>query len=586
MNGGSLLGRLTIARLIAGAAVAAALIATIEINFHTISEILRAPTRVPWADEWEVIQEFILYKQGNPLWPTLWASHWGHRFVVPRLVFFANLQWGSRASLIWLTCGLQLVQIAFLCILSWVLVGRKSRLLFGASVAAILSLMISPFQMENFIWSMQFTFPLVYLASGISFLCLALYSDRHRPVFLVVGALAAVVASYTMANGILVWPVLVAQAAYLKMPRRFTVTAALFGAGLIASYCWHYQLPPLGMGFMGMLRRPIDGTLLIALLLGAALKVLPLRFGIAATLMAIAGAIYTGVSALRDRNAPRSWLSALVAFHIFLLLAVASTVAGRMSPQWLAGNFEVPSRCFTLIQEFWCCTAILILYATCHLPRSRVLAGFYAVLYLCIMFPERRLLISAGEDWSDFFRGIDAVGAAFIVEAPDEKLLSILWPIKPQREEIVTFMRKKHLGVFAEPRSAWLGRYVLELFPVASADRCIGFIERILPLADDSPARATWRIEGWAWNTTTDRGIDYLLIANPVGLVVGLARGGFRHGYFPGLFVDSPPAPLPDHTRFKTSEWLGYVGQPARSDWTVYGLAGRMDQVCVVGSSK
>ncbi len=153
------------------------------------------------------------------------------------------------------------------------------------------------------------------------------------------------------------------------------------------------------------------------------------------------------------------------------------------------------------------------------------------------MFPARQVLTSAAEDWSDFFRGIDAVGAAFIVDAPDEKLLSILWPIRSQREEIVAFMREKHLGVFAEPRSAWPGRYVPKLFRVLSSDQCIGGIERILPL-EDSHADATWRVEGWAWDSTTNREIDYLFVTNPAGLIVGIARGGFRHGYFPGLFVD------------------------------------------------
>ncbi len=343
------MSRRTIAKVIACVAVAAALIATLEINFITIAEILRAPTRVPWADEWAMMQEFILWKHGSPLWPILWSSHWGHRFVIPRLVFFANLQRGSRASLVWLTCGFQLIQIVFLCILSWVLVGRRSRLLFGASMVVILSLMISPLQMENLIWSMQFTFPLVYVAAALSFLCLALYRERPRSVFLVLGAASAVVASYTMANGILVWPVLVAQAGYLKMTRRLTAATALLGSSVIVSYCWHYQMPPMGMGILGMLRRPVDGTLLIGLLLGAALKLLPLHLGIAATLLALAGAIYAGVRALRDRNAPGSWLSTLVALLIFLLLTTASVVAGRLSPQWLVGNLEIPNRYFTLV---------------------------------------------------------------------------------------------------------------------------------------------------------------------------------------------------------------------------------------------
>jgi hypothetical protein len=273
-----------------------------------------------------------------------------------------------------------------------------------------------------------------------------------------------------------------------------------------------------------------------------------------------------------------------MAFLVFLVLTAGSVVVGRMSPQWLAGNIEVPARYFTLIDGFWTSLAILVLYSACHLRRFWLLLGFYVALYSCIMFPAHRLVISAAEDWSGFFRGVDAVGAAFIVDAPDEKLLSILWPIKPQREQIVAFMRHEHIGIFAEGRSSWPGRNVRELFPVLSSDQCIGSIEQHLFLQNSS-GYETWRLQGWGWNSTANREIDYLLVTDPAGLIVGIARGGLRHGYFPGFFVDTPAAPLPYHTRLGTSEWLGYVRQSARSAWTLYGLVNhRVDQVCLVGS--
>lgn len=274
----------------------------------------------------------------------------------------------------------------------------------------------------------------------------------------------------------------------------------------------------------------------------------------------------------------QSWVSALAALAAFLVLSAASIVAGRLSPQWLVDNTAVPSRYFTLIQLFWATLAILVWYRCCRTPRAPLLIGFYGALYFCLMFPNHQRQISAAEDWSDFFRGVDAVGAAFIMDAHDEELLSHLWRIKPQRNEMVEFMRQRHLAVFGEPRATWRGRRVSELFPLASADRCIGGIERALPLSDSGTGSA-WRVEGWAWDVSANREFDSLLIADPAGSVVGIARGGLRHRYLPGFFTDVPVVRV-YHMRFRASEWLGYVSQPVQSPWTVYGVMPHSDGIC------
>jgi hypothetical protein len=568
------------ARVIGKAAIAAAFIVTLAANCFTISHILHGSTRVPWRDEWAIIHDFMRYKRGGAIWPILWSSYWGHRFVIPRLVCFANLQWAAQAPLTWLTFTFQTVWIALLCALSWLLIGRRSRILFAVAVTVILNLALFPLQMENFVWSMQFMVPLVYAASGICFVCLALHKYTARSIFVAGAFVAAAVVSYTMANGLFVWPVLVAQAIYLRLDRRLTIAIALLGIGVIVSYCWHYQAAPLGMGMFGMLRKPVDATMLVGLLLGGALNSISLRLSIAVTIMALVGAVCMGVRVLRERPAEQLWLSALAGIIVFLFLSAVSTVAGRMAPFWLADNTAVPSRYFTLIQDFWAALAILVLYTLCRMRRPALFACSYGAFYVCLMFLNPQRQESAAEDWADFFRGADAVGAAFLVDAPDEKLLSLLWPIKPERDEIVTFMRQGRLSVFAERRAAWQGRQVSGLFPLARTDRCIGGIERSLPLTDQ-PAEGPWRIEGWSWNASNNREFDYLLIANPAGLVVGMARGGFRHRYFPGFFTDAPPAWVP-HMRFHASEWLGYVRQSAKTPWIVYGILPHMDGVCIV----
>jgi hypothetical protein len=562
------------------AAVAAAMAATIAANCFTISHIFRGSTRVPWADEWPMLQQFIEYQHGSPLWPLLWASHWGHRFVIPRLVYFADIQWAAHAPLIWLTLSLQAILIAQICALSWILIGRQSRLLFAASVAAILNLMLSPLQMENFVWSMQFTFPLVYAAACASFLSLALSAERARFLFLAFAIGAAMVASLSMANGILVWPVLAAQAIYLKLPRRVTIAIAIIGSAIIAVYCWRYPAHVLGIGISGMLRHPLDAGLLFGLILGAALNPISLPLGIGASLLALAWAVYLGWKRLGDPSASRPWLSALGALLIFVLMSAAGTIAGRMTPQFLARNTPIPSRYFTLIQLFWASLAILILYAALRKPQSRLLIVPYGALYFSLMFLNPQRQISAAEDWPEFFRGIDAIGAALVAGVPDEQFLSIFWPIDAERDAMVSFLRESRLSVFAEPRAGWLDRPVSELFPTASADHCIGDVERDHPI-QTSPAEASWRVEGWAWNVSANHTFDDLLIADSAQVVVGIARGGFRHAYFPGLFTEDQSG-LPPHVRFKASEWLGYVRQPVKSPWTVYGLIPHSNQICAI----
>jgi len=147
------------AHIIGASLLIAASAATLGLNCFTVMQIWHARSRVPWMDEWPFIQEFILYKRGSPLFPILWSSYWGHRLVIPRLIFLANLQWASGASLTWLTLAVQSILGAFLCALSWVLVGRQSRTLFAVSVTLTLNLMLSPLQMENFVWNPQFMFP-------------------------------------------------------------------------------------------------------------------------------------------------------------------------------------------------------------------------------------------------------------------------------------------------------------------------------------------------------------------------------------------------------------------------------------------
>jgi hypothetical protein len=554
-----------------------ALLATLRVAVFTVAQIPRATTSVPWLDQWVMVDELAQHERGQSLWPILWSSYWGHRLVIPRLLFLADARWGSLGSLTWLTMAIQFSHIALLIALAWLLLGRRSFACFILASTVILNLMLCPFQMENFLWSFQVPFVLVYAAATASFMLLPL---ANRSIwFVALAATAGVVSSLTMANGLLVWPILVLQACYLRLNRKAVILLAIAGGIPIASYLWHYQTAAMGMGLLGMLRDPLHAIMLLGLLLAGPLDFMSIRAGAVAALLAPIPATYLAIRAiraLRCRMSDQRWPSALAAVILFLLLTSIGIVAGRLSPAWfeaLHGEFPLPSRIFTPICLFWAGVAVFVLYTCWQQARRPLLLALYALLFYALLFTTVSRQLVAAEDWSDVFRGTEAVGSAFLLDVTDEQLLPLLWPSKAQRDEWGAFLRARRLAMFAEPRAAWPAKRVSELFTTAAAGRCIGAIEKTKSLD------ASWRVEGWAWDTQLGRSPDDIVLADTTGRIAGLARGGFRHGYFPGLLMEPEPVPA-SHANRRHSEWLGYArGDPP---WTIYGVLSGEGKVCVI----
>ena len=559
--------------------IALALLGTLGVNLYTWAQVERARTSMLWADQWVIVQDLEQLAQGHPLWPILWSPYWGHRLVIPRLLFLADARWLSLASLTWLTLLVQFVHIALLIALAWLLLRRKSLALFLIGTVVILNMMLSPFQMENFVWGMQTMFPLVFMAATAACLSLSLASADNRRPFLLLCIVLGMVSSYSMPNGILVWPALVVQSIYLKQSRRVVLSLAGLGTVVIASYLWHYTRPlEMGMGGGGILRHPMDAILLLGLIVGSAFRfTIPWDVAVGVAAIAVSAAIL--IHALFARRNDRRWFSALFGILLFLLLSSMSLVAGRLTSKDLhfEGKDLLPVRYFTMICLFWASLALLAL-STSQGRRLRALAlCFYGVLLAVLMFTSVVRQLTEAEDWADFFVGADAMGSALILDVPDEQLLSLFWPNQPEREERTLFLRQHRLALFHEPRADWPGKRISELFPFPPHS-CEGALEKMVALDGSS-----WRVEGWAWDAGAASSPDDILFADPTGRVIGLARGGLRHGYIPGLLMES--GPLPSHVRFRHSEWLGYARLGPDIQWAqvkLYGSFRNAGKVCAI----
>ncbi len=273
----------------------------------------------------------------------------------------------------------------------------------------------------------------------------------------------------------------------------------------------------------------------------------------------------------------RAWLSAIVAIIAFNVLSSISVVAGRLDRRFLGRDplYSVPVRYPTMVSVLWAAIAVLAIYICWHRQIRPVQLGFYALPLFYFLFATAHLQYVMAEDWADFFRGADAVGAAILMNAPDEQMLSRLWPTPAEREERAAFLRQRGLAMFHEPRAAWMGKNVAELFPPPAAEGCIGAIEKTIPLAGGFA-----RVQGWAWETQRGDSPDYILVVDAAGGVIGQARGGLRHGYLPGLLIEPGSVPA-SHARFRHSEWLGYV-RTAQEPVRLLGLFVREGKLCAL----
>src|SRR5271169_338528 len=219
---------------------------------------------LPYRDGW--IQVQVAARGDSPFAPAwLWELRNEHRMVLPKMFLGVDLRWFQARQVFLLTSifVIQLLQWGLLCWSMRVLGGWRGALWrTGAGLAAFC--LFCPSQWENLVWGFQVCFVLPQLLATLSFVTLLLYWDESRqqpgrpsPKFLVVSVLAALGATYSLANGSLLWPLLVLAALYLRL--RMTVVLTFLTAGLLSTalYFHHYVRPWQHANPILTLRRPV-----------------------------------------------------------------------------------------------------------------------------------------------------------------------------------------------------------------------------------------------------------------------------------------------------------------------------------------
>jgi hypothetical protein len=531
--------------LLSGLLTLAAAIYTVVINYSSL----------PFLDGWAQLE--IVADGGNALSPAwLWHQHNEHRLIIPKLFLAADLEL-FQARQIFLLVSILAIQLLHWALLSWSMwaLGGWRGALWRTGTGLAGFCLFCPSQWQNFIWGFQVCFVLPQLLATASFVALLLSwrefqtSERRRSArFLALSLIAALGATYSLASGGLLWPLLIVAALYLRLPVRVVLAFAVTGAISTALYLYHYVRPHQHADPLAAVSAPLTLVKYFALYFYSSWLHRGTGTGEIVALITLAVVIIACIPALSFHRIARPFAIQLVFIMLFCAGTAMITAAGR----W---NFGVEqaraSRYQTVALLFWCCLGLLWLGAAFAVPRAR----YFIVGQLCLLLIFVRAALIVGYPLRDAGERAFAqrtVTAALISGVHDPEILSKSYPDLRMVGRTVPYMKANRVSIFASSLPAELDKPLSSVFPLATTSDCVGFVKGGMATGD--PGAPGLLLAGWAWDTKRHEAPESIVITtndtiSGLGAVGGWVRdartsySGISSNYIGFYaFVPQPPA--------------------------------------------
>jgi hypothetical protein len=425
---------------------------------------------------------------------------------------------------------------------------------------------LCPTQQENLIWGFQLQFVVPAAMATLAVLSLLL---RYRnsaenkiaesSLLLPLAAAAATVATWSLANGMLLWPLLLLTALLLRMRHSVSLVLALCAAANISLYLYHYHrsspqngIVPSFPAMGGILRyvavyfgstwvRHSSG--LVAVVVGAA--------GVCAGLAIIA-------SVVLQRGTRSLFLLELSLLMLFCLATAAITASGRL---YLGLEQATASRYQTFALLFWCSLGLaLLFYASRSRTQWYILSTFLLAVMLGFATQVRLPLIDA--QWHQL--RLRLVSLALLTGVQDPATLAEAYPDPRAVLRAAEYMKQHRLSIFAGDLYSQVGQPLDAMYRIRPASECSGYVSssQVVPADDGRGLRMT----GYAWDNRQNRPAR-TIVATVDGRISGLGSTLAIPMSFPATSQQADPA------RFG---WIAFVHDMyATSSVELYAVVGK-----------
>ena len=487
----------------------------------TIRTVVSNLSAIPWYDDWQNLTLYRAWSLGNTsLFDALlkWTNE--HRVSFPRLVLFADDRFfGALGTVpIVATFVVQAFHAGlFATVLDQARPAHPGRWIIGGVVAA---LMFSLRQEENFTSGLQIAFAAVFAAATVSTLAFSRAVERlaegRTPWPWFAGSLAAAfVACFSMANGLLVAPILAVMAILARAPRLAAGYLA-FAAALTPAYFFDYAAEGHGPPLSENLHHPGRLAFYVAAYLGGIASDPPSR----ALAMGALGILSTVLATARAATRMgRPDASGLVTTMLFCAATATVTAAGRLQ---FGPEQALSSRYCTGSAAFWAATLVYWWTNPPPWPRLHGVARLAiittaVVLFFPLIHNQRIMERAVTEQAARRNRATDLLALGVKDKAVIE---AVSWP-GTASDELLDWMHVSEKAIFALPDDQAIGRPIADVGTIAADAGCQGDVVE----ARSAPhlGAGAVRVSGTA--TDGGRAVKRIFLVDDAGQIRGIASG-------------------------------------------------------------
>lgn len=467
----------------------------------------------PYADQWLPLWDLAQGRSWfSPVW--LWQQHNEHRIPLEKLALYADLRlFGGQ--------GISLLCLIFITLfLHWILWAAFLKEMAAVPQYVWMSLtgffafcIFCPAAAENFYWPFQWSFVAVFFFASLSFISLTWFGYRRRPWDAVAWASAAAcLAECCLANGLLVWPVLIIAAAKLRFSSRHRWTLASLACLSIGAFLYHFQVPSYHSSPLTTIRQPGRVMTYLLTYFDHPLSQFVSYPGMVA--IALLGITVFALRLLLLKSSKQFAVMPLAMTMIFLLGTGLVTALGRLRlgmDQATVGRYQTP------VLLFWACAfAVLMVAAYERASRRDILTlSVIGILVMALPVTNLKLIFQDARSRSD---QLSSIGESLDQGALDPPIQASLGVGPPAPEQVANYFHK--LGDSLGPTPILVPANLLR--PSNRDNKgCIGSFDGVTSLARFFPGPKEVRADGWAIDLYTHRPVSLVVISDNLGRAFG-----------------------------------------------------------------
>ncbi|CAB3687643.1 hypothetical protein LMG3431_04696 [Achromobacter pestifer] len=535
---------------------------------------IRMYSPIPHWDMWDGTLQFYLDVQDGVA-SAWWRQHNEHRVLLSRVLFWLDYRYFGGISIFLIAMNYVIVAAAIWVF--WIVLrdtenGGRSVSSRNALALFIAGALFFWSQDNNLTWGFQSQFFLAQLLPmcGLVWLGRSIQRENSTANFALACAFG-VLATGTMANGVLALPLMVVCALVLRLSPLRIVILVVLAALCLTAYFATYLPPPFHGHLSDALRdQPIRLIVYTMMYLGSPFYFMTGKgvFGMGAAAAAgsvlALGSVWLSLRLVRNaRQAPIS--IALLLFILYIGGSAFGTAGGRL----IFGMESATSSRYTTPALMAWLAFTIVLYLNSRLSRSArgaKSAGFVFVVAAILMLSYQ---VRAARGDVDMLQNREIAALALELGIKDQEFISQVYPKMEEPLAMASAAQARGLTVFGRfPYRGLKAELGADVASEALA-ACSGRLETVTALPEDA---GYWRVSGWIFNDRADDSPKLVKILEN-NSVIGFALTG------------KPRRDLASSVS-KSAVKAGFVGYLKRSDKSISIRAVGVDVPCQLDLGK